>query len=240
MKFSYFTMIENKYSCRVSLNKPIIIRLDGKGVTKNKSLNIYSDSIGEFAYSLRNTAKDMSILYNTLVIACTDEINVIFLDTNEFYNKFDSCKCQKSSSIISQDVSFFFNNYYNGNRIYFDARTFNVIDSKVLSYLKFRATSAKNVGVTYISKRSFPYRQRQNKKCAELEDMIRKHNPSSLYDTEYFNYGEAYFKGNRVELSKIVQTGNLNLDEYSKKSKKNISSAYCNLSEDELDEFDDI
>lgn len=242
MKFSYFAMIEDKYSCKISLNKPIIIRLDGKDITKNKSLNIYDESIGGFAYSLRITAREISILYNTLVIASTDEINVIFLDSDIFYDKFKSFKCQKSSSLIAQDVSLFFNNYFNGSRVYFDARTFNVLEEKLISYFKFRTKSTKNVGITYISKRLFPYNERKNKKCIELELLLKNNYPNALYDSDYFNYGEAYYQGKKVSLEKIINTDNFNSNEI---YKYYINTDSCfsksnSIDLDELDDFDDI
>lgn len=43
---NYFYNIQKKYSMRVSLNNPLVIRLDGKNVTKSKQLDLldYSDN----------------------------------------------------------------------------------------------------------------------------------------------------------------------------------------------------
>lgn len=35
---SYFFQIQSKYSMRVSFKNPLVIRLDGKDVTKNKNM----------------------------------------------------------------------------------------------------------------------------------------------------------------------------------------------------------
>ena len=49
---SYFKQIQNKYSMRVSFNKPLVIRLDGKDVTKNKSIDLLSNYESSFTNSV--------------------------------------------------------------------------------------------------------------------------------------------------------------------------------------------
>ena len=41
-RFDYFKTIEDKYKNRYSTKKPLVIRLDGRGVTKNKGINLLS------------------------------------------------------------------------------------------------------------------------------------------------------------------------------------------------------
>lgn len=204
MGFSYFGMVEEKYSCKVSLKKPIIIRLDGKGVTKNKKINMYDEKDGGFANALKVTAREISRMCNALVLASADEINIIFIDTDEFYKKFNSCKCQKSSSLITQEVCLIFNNYYKGNTIYFDARTFNVEEHKILSYLKFRVNTATNVNLYYSAKRLIPYTERKGMKSLDLLNLMKDRFPHSLRTDEYSNMGIAYYKGGEVDINRLL------------------------------------
>lgn len=243
MKFSYFTMIEDKYSSMISLNKPIVIRLDGKEVTKSKNIQLFNDSVGGFANSIKLTAKEISILYNTLVFVSTDELNLIFIDTNIFYNKFKSCKCQKSSSLIAQDVSLLFNNFYDGNIIYFDARTFNIPNDKISSYLKFRKSNAKNVGITYVSKRVFPYHVRKNKKSTQLLDLLKLNFPNDLYEDKYFNQGEAYYKGRKIDIEKLLlleEFNNFTLTECYIENNFDLDTLNSIFRIDDIDGIDDI
>lgn len=54
---SYFFQIQNKYNMRVSIKNPLVIRLDGKNVTKNKSLNLLNNYEGSFINLLEKTVK---------------------------------------------------------------------------------------------------------------------------------------------------------------------------------------
>ena len=56
MWYSYFRKIQDKYSMRVSLKNPLIIRLDGKNVTKNSSFDLINNYAGGFVGSLEKTA----------------------------------------------------------------------------------------------------------------------------------------------------------------------------------------
>lgn len=224
MRESYFGMIENKYSCKVSLNKPIIIRLDGKGVCKNSGIDMYNELPGGFAYALQLTAKEISRRYNSLVLISSDEMSIIFLNTNIFYEKFNSCKCQKSSSLITQDVSLLFNNYYNGNFTYFDARTFNILEEKLLSYILFRTKSAKNVSIHYIAKKYIPFTERKGKKLPEIENILNEHYSNHFKINDYHLYGKAYYNGKEIDLKKLLN--------YTKVNSLNIESCYKDINID--------
>lgn len=224
MRESYFGMIENKYSCKVSLNKPIIIRLDGKGVCKNSGIDMYNELPGGFAYALQLTAKEISQRYNSLVLISSDEMSIIFLNTNIFYEKFNSCKCQKSSSLITQDVSLLFNNYYNGNFTYFDARTFNILEEKLLSYILFRTKSAKNVSIHYIAKKYIPFTERKGKKLPEIENILNEHYSNHFKINDYHLYGKAYYNGKEIDLKKLLN--------YTKVNSLNIESCYKDINID--------
>lgn len=225
MRESYFGMIEDKYSCKVSLNKPIIIRLDGKGVCKNSAINMYNDSIGEFAYALKITAREISKRYHCLVLISSDEISMIFLNSNVFYNKFNSCKCQKSSSLITQEVALLFNHHFKGNFIFFDARTFNINEDKVASYITFRTKSARNVSIHYIAKKYIPFSERKGKKLPELENILYENYYPKTKINDYHLYGNAYHNGHEVDIKELLNyttINNLNIENcYKKRNKKN-------------------
>lgn len=45
---SYFFQIQSKYSMRVSTKNPLVIRLDGKNVTKDKRFDLLNNYGGSF------------------------------------------------------------------------------------------------------------------------------------------------------------------------------------------------
>lgn len=54
---SYFYQIQNKYNMRVSIKNPLVIRMDGKNVTKNKRLDLLNNYEGTFINLLEKTVK---------------------------------------------------------------------------------------------------------------------------------------------------------------------------------------
>ena len=222
MRFNYFKTIEDKYSCKVSLEKPIIIRLDGKDVTKNPSIDILSTEKKSFSDALKFTAKYLSLKYNCIVICSTDELSCIFLDGNEFKKRFKSNKCQKSSSLLSQEVFLIFNKYYEKSIIFFDARAFNIPRDKIVSYIKYRVISAKNVNITYLSKKAFPYILRKNKKMIQLENMLLNTRFSSILNQEYINKGYIFFNGEIIDTDELLSSDNSEIYNILKKHEKDI------------------
>lgn len=48
MWHSYFYQIQSKYNMRVSIKNPLVIRLDGKNVTKNRNYDLLNNYEGSF------------------------------------------------------------------------------------------------------------------------------------------------------------------------------------------------
>ena len=57
---SYFFQIQSKYNMRVSLKEPLVIRLDGKNITKNKDFDLINNYEGSFVNILEKTVKYFS------------------------------------------------------------------------------------------------------------------------------------------------------------------------------------
>lgn len=240
MFFSYFTAVEDKYSTKVSLKKPIVIRLDGKGVTKSLKINMYDENEGGFAYALKIAARGISKIYrNTIVLASADEINVIFLDTDIFYKNFNSCKCQKSSSLITQDASLYFNSNYYGDRIYFDARTFNIEENKIGSYLRYRSSSIYNITLMYIAKRNIPFKDRKDMKNVELVELLNKSYPGALKTDSYSNKGICFYNGRELIVEKVLELDEFNYESLREciNKPKRVETV---LKVERMNDFDDI
>lgn len=212
MGFNYFGLIEDKYCYNVTLKKPIIVRLDGKGITKNLQINMLDESYGGFAYAMINTARDISEKYNALVSVSTDEINLIFYDSLVVYEMFKSTKVQKISSLISQEVFAIFNSYYKGNTVFFDARTFNVLDNKIKSYISYRSKTTFCVCNTYVAKRTMPVKDRHGVPLEKLCSILDERYPNIKRDYEYFKSGFIFFKGYKINKDKLLECDFINFN----------------------------
>ena len=199
MKFNFFKLIEDKYKTRLSSKRPVVVRLDGKNICKNPDINMLDESNGGFAYALKETANHLSRKFNTLCIASSDEISILFFKPEILQSMYKKLDCQKVSSLISQEVFLNFNNFYSGDNIFFDARSFNIPDGKSLSYITYRKASAENISVIYHAKRLITFKERVELKQAELTKYLDSISDDFRNRSTHNTAGSFYFDG--VELS---------------------------------------
>ena len=209
MKFNYFKMIEDKYKTRLSFKKPIIIRLDGKNITKNKEIDMLNEDLNEFAYALKETASYMSRKFNCITLASSDEINIIINNPNLLYRIYGSMECQKISSLIAQDVGFLFNSNYQGARVLFDARTFNIPNDKIKSYIVYRTQSARNLYTVYFAKKFLTPSERRKKKISEIEYILSSFSHDFKNRSEHQRIGSSFYNGVPVEVSLLLDNSDL-------------------------------
>ena len=75
---NYFFQIQKKYNIRVSTKEPLVIRFDGKGITRNKDINFLNNYKGSFSNSLEESAKYFTEKYHGFSVFGSDEISFIF------------------------------------------------------------------------------------------------------------------------------------------------------------------
>ena len=184
MGYNYFGMIEDLYCSKISFFKPIVIRFDAENITKNKEFNILDVSIGDFAYALINTARVLSETYKTYVFCSTDEIDLIFINDTFLHKRFKNRKTQRISSIMSQTLSEVFHSFYKKNKIYFDAKTFNIPMEKVYSYIEYRQKSAFCVNIP----------------LSMITQKLNEYVPYINKDYQYFQKGILYLNGHLIQL----------------------------------------
>ena len=97
MWHSYFRQIQNKYSMRISLKNPLVIRLDGKNVTKNKSLDLLNNYEGSFLYNLEKTVKYFAQKYHCYAIFGSDEVSFIFINPRQVIEDLDREKNDRTN-----------------------------------------------------------------------------------------------------------------------------------------------
>lgn len=206
---SYFYMWQKKYNMKVSTKKPLVIRFDGKDITKNKEINLIYDFKGSFLNTLKQSAIYFSKKYNCYAILGADEISFIIPEPMQFIKDIHpSDECSHSNEIIALFSQYFFeyfNLQYNGETIFWHGKCFSIPEEKLISYLKFRSGIIKNVMATYFLKFynvSYPPKEKLDlliKKCTETTN----YNLSGQVEN-----GFLYFNGDLIDLFEF-ENGNI-------------------------------
>lgn len=196
---NYFFNMQAKYDMRISTKNPLIIRFDGKNVTKNKEINLFYNYKNGFVDSLKQAAKYFSKKYNGYSLFGSDEISFIFPDPMPLLQDLDSDASNYANEIIalfSQYFFDFFNNVYKEEKIFWHGKCFSIPNGKITSYIKYRSGIIKNVMTTYfliINKVDF--------KDLKLKERIEKCKEQTGYDDLGCTpNGYMFFNGNQIDL----------------------------------------
>ena len=214
---NYFYQIQTKYNMRISKNKPLVIRFDGKDVTKDKTINLLDMYKNGFLDSLQKTAWYFSYKYNCYTIVGSDELSIIFEDPTEMLGILDSTSDHHSNeitSLLSQYFFDYFNNYYQEKKIFWHGKCFSIPKEKIKSYIKYRSTIIKNVMVTY-----FLIRKNNNSSKEKLDEKLLK--CKQYNDFEILNNikdGILFYKGKRLDIQEFFKGNILEIEEISTNS----------------------
>ncbi len=205
---NYFLQIQNKYNMRLSISEPLVIRFDGKDVTKDNTINLFDIYNGSFADSIEKTVKFFTAKYHAFSIFGSDEISFIFPDPMSIISDLDVEKSNRSNKIISlfsQYLFNYFNSLYKGRIIFWDVKAFSIHKEKLSSYIKYRSGSLKNVVVTYFLKKKRviigdkPLKQLLNE-AQEFDDykMLEK-----------VQNGRLYYDGSEIDIIDYLENGKI-------------------------------
>ena len=204
---SYFFQIQSKYSMRVSFKNPLVIRLDGKDVTKNKKYDLLNNYEGNFRNTLEKTAEFFTKKYKCLAILGSDEISFIFTDPLVVISDLDKEKWNTSNEIISVFSQYFFdyfNEHNKQSKVFWHGKCFSIKNEKINSYIKFRSSVIKNVMTTYfLSKYNIKMgKEKQEKREIECKKL-------QGYDVlEDIQNGVLYLEGDRIDIIEFYK-GNI-------------------------------
>ena len=204
---SYFFQIQSKYSMRVSFKNPLVIRLDGKDVTKNKKYDLLNNYEGNFRNTLEKTAEFFTKKYKCLAILGSDEISFIFTDPLVVISDLDKEKWNTSNEIISVFSQYFFdyfNEHNKQSKVFWHGKCFSIKNEKINSYIKFRSSIIKNVMTTYfLSKYNIKMgKEKQEKREIECKKL-------QGYDVlEDIQNGVLYLEGDRIDIIEFYK-GNI-------------------------------
>lgn len=202
---NYFYNIQKKYSMRVSSREPLIIRLDGKNITKNKKVNLLDFcSQKGFMYSMEKTVEYFTMKYKCYAIYGSDEVSFIFMDPMELMSDLDSESDNHSNEIVSLFSQYFFhyfNNFDINKLVFFHAKCFSIPTGKIISYIKYRSRIIENVMITYFLKEN-----NLNEKDLKLDEKIDKcKSIDNYYIIEKIKKGILYFNGKQIILDEFFK-----------------------------------
>lgn len=208
---NYFYQIQTKYSMRLSLKNPLVLRLDGRGITSNKKINLMNKYKGGFADSLEKSAKYFSKRYHCLCIFGSDEISFIVDDPNIVINDLEpKDKSNYSNEIIAMFVQYFFNYFnsiYKGDKVFWHGKCFSINKEKKISYIKYRSRIIENVLVTYFLKR-----KKVKNKNGKIDERVEKAKKFKDYEKlKRIQKGILYYNGEKIKLNDYINDGKINI-----------------------------
>ena len=204
---SYFFQIQSKYSMRVSFKNPLVIRLDGKDVTKNKKYDLLNNYEGNFRNTLEKTAEFFTRKYKCLAILGSDEISFIFTDPLVVISDLDKEKWNTSNEIISVFSQYFFdyfNEHNKQSKVFWHGKCFSIRNEKINSYIKFRSSIIKNVMTTYFLSKYNIKMGKENQEKREIE--CKKLQGYEVL--EDIQNGVLYLEGDRIDIIEFYK-GNI-------------------------------
>ena len=217
---SYFFQIQNKYSMRVSLKNPLVIRFDGKNVTKDSTIDLLSQNTNSFLNALEKTVKYFTYKYGGISIFGTDEVSFIFTNPIKVIEDLDKEKYAKTNEIIALFSQYFydyFNEVYNNDKkIFWHGKCFSINLDKVNSYIKYRSGIIKNVITTYFLKRR-NIRDAGRIKSSKRIDMCKKYDGYRV--VKEIEDGILYLNGDRIDIKEFLN-GNIKVIESKEKKEE--------------------
>lgn len=204
MWYNYFFQIQKKYNVRISKVNPLVVRFDGKDVTKNANLNFMHEFEGSFFTSFKQTISYFTEKYHGYAIFGSDEVSFIFPEPMLLVKDLDNEECNHTNEIISVFSQMFyahFNNLYqNIDKIFWHGKCFSIKPEKLASYIKYRSVSIHNVLTTYFLKKK---NIRSGKlKLTEREELCKEQEDYEALSK--MSYGILYYNGYKIDLKEFI------------------------------------
>ena len=196
--------IQKKYTMKLSSNKTLVIRLDGKDVTKDENINFLYSHKGSFLSALKDAAKYFSKKYGCFAYCGTDEISFILENPKLLFEDIQSDTSyfsQETISVFSEYFYDFFINSYKDRKIFWHAKCFSIPTEKINSYIKYREKIIQNVIVTYFLKKN-NIRNVGNEKLNKRIDMCKTFSEYKLLEDEML--GNLFYNGDKIDVTAFI------------------------------------
>lgn len=161
----YFKELEQNHRIFLSLKLPVVIRLDGKDITKNHKKYPLMDIHGFTCY-LNKIGKKIVSRKTCMIYTALDEINFIFSDSREFFHAFDDTNSLYCAGIFLQQFCKEFWKYY--PEVKFGISIFSIPKDKIDEYVNYRKELCKTAAVFYFAKENLTVQEYKGKTEQEL------------------------------------------------------------------------
>lgn len=196
---NYFLNIQNKYNLKINVNKPIVIFIDGKDITKNLKYNLIQEDKGSFNDIFEQTITHFSEKFNCIAISGVDEVSFVLKNSKELGEKM--YRAQEIVSLFSQYFYKYFNDKYTNSPVYWHCKCSNIPKGKIKSYIKYRSLTIHELYLTYFLKRKqvkdagkIPLNEKEEK-CNEIDE---------YKEIERYSRGRLYINGKQIELESFL------------------------------------
>lgn len=235
MWHSYFHRIENKYQMRISLKRELVIRVDGRNITKSRNFSLLEKKENSFLDCFEKTIKTFTQRHNCLCFCGADEASFIFdnptlLLDNLNIDKEKNARTNDIVALFTQEFFNSFNNLYNvDEKIFWHGMCFSIEKEKINSYIKFRSAIVKNVMTTYFLKRMMI----NNAGKIKMEERIAKNEKYNAYEkVKQAEKGKLYLNGDRIDKEEFLKGNIVKLDE----EKEKIEEDYFDITKWDMEE----
>lgn len=213
---NYFINIQNKYNMNMNENKPIVIFIDGKDITKSLDHNLIQENKGSFNDIFEQTIKYFSNKFNCLVISGVDEASFIIKDTKKLKKILSTkkFKAQDIVSVFSQLFYKYFNDRYINRPIYWHCKCSNIPYGKINSYIKYRSKTIHELNLTYFLKRR-NVQDAGKIKLTKKEEICNKINEYNKI--KRFVKGRLYKNGKMIDIESYLNNKIVEIPEYERK-----------------------
>lgn len=228
---NYFGNIINKYNLKLNQDKPLVIFLDGRNVTKDNYYSLHDETKNSFNDIMEKTIKYFSKKFNCIAILGVDEVSFIFTNKNKLIAQIGDKKTLKSQDIVSIFSQYFYQ-YFNSQSslktVYWHCKCQTIPKGKIKSYIKYRSNVILNLFTTYYLKRNF-VKDAGNislSKKIELCGQFEQYKEIKEYEN-----GILILNGDRIDIDQYLN-GNIQIIN---KERKDNNSSYLDLTKiDEL------
>lgn len=199
---NYFSNFENKYDLRMATNKPIVIFVDGKDITKSFKHDLIDESKNSFNDVFDQTIKYFSKELECIAISGVDEVSFILEDSKKLlefipHNRY---RAHEIVSVFSQHFCKYFNDRYKKGPIYWHCKCSNIPKGKIKSYIKYRSLTIFELNLTYFLKR----RQVKDAGKIALSEKVKKYTQTVGSEEIENEKGNLYICGQLVDLQNYL------------------------------------
>ncbi len=179
-----FKELEKKYRIYLNKEKPLVIRLDGKNITKNhREINLLTSN---FTQDLHQSVKNcIKTTYNSnaTIYSILDETSIAFESGEDFFSCFDDTNQIYASNIFLQDFLSYFWKKPEYQNVKFGISMFSLLNQQAIeTYIAERKRLGRIVAIDYYAKEKLERWMYHQQSSANIIKNIKQ--KGLLYDFE--------------------------------------------------------